>query len=994
MHVEGNSCTYVKQTSSYVKQKSSYVKQTSSPYVEQTSSPYVNQSSSTYVKQTGSTYVKQTSSTYVKQTSSTIHHNLTVVHFNAQLRNKYTDLGLHSYLTDNDVDICAISETWLCEDISSDEFCPDGYTVIRKDRDISHYDEGTFSMESRGGVLLLAKENLQAQQVSKDVQAELLWATVKPNHEDNLLIGVLYRPEKGALTNIQNICSSINQIQVGDVLLLGDFNFPNINWDNPSPQGQIETIFLDTVEDNLLTQLVSTPTRGKNILDLVFTGNIDMIDSCDVIPPLGSSDHNGTLVKLKTLVTRQSETSRKVYLYSQGNYEDMDIEVCSYNWDTLFSTRRLNQNWELFKNIYSSLVDKHVPYKMVKNNSRHKPPWCNSTAVKRAKRHQRSKWIQARQSQLNADMVLFEDAKQDTRLANLKAKSEYEDRLVKEVGKNPKRFFNYTRHFMRSSSTVEMLLHQGKEVTKDTEKADLLNSHFTSVMTQESELTGSIYIADPQVEQSFYNINITQELVKQKLQKLKPNKSPGIDNIHVNVLRNVPSLSKPLALLFKDSLAFGDMPQDWKDANITPLHKGGQRTEAANFRPVSLTSQVVKVLEKIILDHLWQHIKNHNILHCDQHGFQGGASCLTNLLESLYDWIFNCGENVDVVYLDFCKAFDSVAHQRLLFKLQHYGLGGNILRWIKSFLTGRRQRVVLRNGVSKWSSVASGVPQGSIVGPVLFLLYVNDIPHTVSSSIKLFADDAKLYGKACNESDCRNIQSDLNKLSAWSRDWLLCFNAKKCTVLRIKQCITFDYTLNGVPLSYVTDQKDLGIIVSNSLKPASHIHKIIKTANRKIGMIRRCFTNLTKNKIEILYKSIIRPGLEYASPAWSPWLKKDIDILEKVQKRCLRLAKDPILLPPLQDRRYKMDLVETFKFVKGMYKTPPSYMFQKAQTEALRGHKFKLYKKPTSSELQKQFFSNRVINSWNALPANLVDITTTKAFKSQLRSLPPAQRDN
>ena len=226
-------------------------------------------------------------------------------------------------------------------------------------------------------------------------------------------------------------------------------------------------------------------------------------------------------------------------------------------------------------------------------------------------------------------------------------------------------------------------------------------------------------------------------------------------------------------------------------------------------------------------------------------------------------------------------------HQRLIYKFQQLGIRGDLLQWIKAFLIGRRQRVILRNGASSWRDVISGVPQGTILGPMFFLLFVNDMPDVVSSTAKMFADDTKLYRNIYSANDCKDLQEDLNALSAWSHHWLLRLNASKCVTVRFRSAFHYVYSLNGIYLEEASEQKDLGVLISNDLKPSRHICNVCKRANQRIGMIKRCFSHFTSEKISILYKAIIRPILEYTSVVWNPITKKDIVQLEKVQKRCL-----------------------------------------------------------------------------------------------------------
>ena len=344
----------------------------------------------------------------------------------------------------------------------------------------------------------------------------------------------------------------------------------------------------------------------------------------------------------------------------------------------------------------------------------------------------------------------------------------------------------------------------------------------------------------------------------------------------------------------------------------------------------------------------------------------------------------------DIIYLDFAKAFDTVPHERLLLKLKNCGIRGKCLNWIRAFLSDRRQRVVLRNGVSSWQRVKSGVPQGSILGPLLFIIYVNDMPDLVKSTAKMFADDTKLYNRIKVFKDCNDLQDDLNNLAAWSAKWLLMFNATKCVVLKIKLSIEYMYTLNGHVLENVSSQKDLGVLVSSNLKFSEHISNIVKKANSRIGLIKRCFTDLYKDKTRTLYQAIVRPILEYASPAWAPYLKKDIDLLESAQRRCLRLSNETILLQSLSARRRAADLCEVYKYTNNLYKNGMTNMFKFSDFQG-RGNTRKLEKVFCRSTTRLQFFSERIINEWNGLPKEVVTAPSLACFKQRLRSLPSGE---
>ena len=283
-------------------------------------------------------------------------------------------------------------------------------------------------------------------------------------------------------------------------------------------------------------------------------------------------------------------------------------------------------------------------------------------------------------------------------------------------------------------------------------------------------------------------MEVKKEAVLQKLQSLKADKSPGNDSIYPVVLREVAKdISGPLVRIFQCSLDTGVVPEDWKKANVTPIFKGGKKSLAENYRPVSLTSAVCKVLESLLRDNITEHLKKYKILKDTQHGFVKGRSCLTNLIEFLDEVTkyIDKGLPIDVIYLDFSKAFDRVPHHRLIKKINACGIGGNVSTWIENWLSERKQRVVVKGSASKWSNVSSGVPQGSVLGPTLFIIFINDIDENIVSSLSMFADDTKVINEVSKIGNAYTLQEDLHKLYQWSQDWQMLFNAEKCKCVHV-----------------------------------------------------------------------------------------------------------------------------------------------------------------------------------------------------------------
>ena len=395
------------------------------------------------------------------------------------------------------------------------------------------------------------------------------------------------------------------------------------------------------------------------------------------------------------------------------------------------------------------------------------------------------------------------------------------------------------------------------------------------------------------VAAQLFLVDITEEDVMRVIDKLKTCKSPGPDKIYPRILKEVKeAICKPLCAIFNLSLRTGKVMSEWKLDNITPLFNKGDKSNLGNYRPISLTSVVCKLMESILRDKIVEFLEKNNIIRDSQHGFRNRRSCLTNLLDLLHNIyeMYEEGRAVDIIYLDFQKAFDKVPHRKLLNKVESHGISGHIHRWISDWLSDRKQRVVLNGKFSDWRNVSSGVPQGSVLGPILFLIYINDLDEDVKCKISKFADDTKIANRVISLSQQQELQNDLNTLGEWAVDSEMFFNVDKCKVLHIgNRNVQASYTMNGKQLAKVEQEKDLGVVISSDLKPSKQCSEVVKTANKLIG---RSFEFRTEEIILNLYNAIVRPHLEYCVQCWSPYYKKDIEKLEGVQRRMTKLIPD------------------------------------------------------------------------------------------------------
>ena len=443
---------------------------------------------------------------------------------------------------------------------------------------------------------------------------------------------------------------------------------------------------------------------------------------------------------------------------------------------------------------------------------------------------------------------------------------------------------------------------------------------------------------------------------------------------------------------------------DWKSALVTPVFKKGNRSTPANYRPISLTSIVCKILGRIIHTSVISHFERNNILTDCQHVFRKRRSRETQLILTINDLSrgLNDKQQIDAILLDFSKAFDRVPHQRLLLKLKHYGVRGNILSWIEDFLSARTQEVIIEGSKSSPSPATSGVPQGTVLSPLLFLAYINDMPECVNSDIKLFADDSMLYRRIRNDADCHQLQEDLDKLQEWEQKWQMGFNADKCEVIRIinkKRPFCSDYTIHNPKLNVKTEANYLGVTISSDLSWSRHADHVTKKANSTIGFLKRNMRSAPQAAKDTAYKTFVRTIVEYAATAWAPSTDKANDKIDMVQRRAARFVKNDygrtssvtemmsnLGWDTLQKRRDLARLSMMYRIVHELVDIPVEpYLIP--LTSMTRGHDSRFHQIRTSNTTYQHSFFPRTIYLWNQLPQTAVSQTTLEAFQNQLATL-------
>ena len=587
------------------------------------------------------------------------------------------------------------------------------------------------------------------------------------------------------------------------------------------------------------------------------------------------------------------------------------------------------------------------------------------------------------------------------------AKSSYESQLVDLYAfNNSYRIFKYIKSIMKTDSLPAAMYLEDKSATSDLDKAMLFNSFFESVYSKDNVSLDPTSIPQSSQPESLDFINITELDVYAALSNLDPTKACGIDGIGPKVLRSCAlSLYQVIHHLFSICLWYCDIPSDWKLHSIIPIYKSGDKSVISNYRPISLLCSMSKVLERLVYDKVFVFI--HRSVSKFQFGFLRSHSCLQQLLIFVSKVFDSFGDNcqMDSVYLDFKKAFDKVPHFALLSKLSHIGISGRLLTWFHNYLTDRKQLVSINGTRSSVLPVSSGVPQGSILGPLLFLVYINDLPDAITScNIFLFADDTKCCQSIKTLSDCSRLQHCVDVLQDWSIKWNLHFNDSKCMLVQFrKPCntiVSHSYKIGDHTIATRDSHRDLGIILQYNLSWADHYDHICSKAYKILGLLRRSFfmshSKATKRK---LYISLVRSQLTYCSQLWRPALIKDIRKLEQIQRRATRYIlgtthphpdyKQRLIALNLLPLMYYFEIADIMFMVNSL-KNPTDRFnilnYVQIQTSNTRSSdKLTLQHVRCCTNQQHHFYFNRIPRLWNKLPSIDLDSTVetikTKVYK-------------
>lgn len=913
-----------------------------------------------------------------------------------------------SYLTANShVGLLFFTESWLTTKITDSMVNIDGFSILRSDR----------SRSKGGGVALYFKNHFEIKRVYHNLEYTHFFENFEylcvdyfdgpnPVRFFCCYLPPIYANCSGTIKSLCQVICNLNHDCNKPCFLIGDFNQPNINWEIPSLiDGMNNDLFLQFCINNNWTQKISEPTNSKNILDLLLCNYnaINILKSYTVAAPLTTScDHNLISFSLSTSFPIHSQSHKPHYPdFKTADFNKINDHLTKVDWTPTYNGN-YQEYYDNFIGILNDTINSHIPVITPK-----KRPLKLPLHLKQL---------------LSEKLSAYKKFKADSSLKSeyVKKSKEYEREVskwndVKEnnICQNPcsKKFYNFINKKLKVKSSIPSLIKNDITASSDLEKASLLNSAFHEVFTKDD---GKFSCHTRITKHLMPDFSISAEDINSAIASMKDKITRTPEGIPAYfVKRTASTLLEPLLYLFNRCLIYAFVPQQWKIGVIVPVFKKGDRSNCKNYRPISLTSTFSRIFEIIICQKITAYLLDHSLLSESQFGFLPGRSSCQQMLICIHEWLISvCGGlQMNVVYTDIAKAFDTVSHKKLIIVLLSYGINPCITSWLSSFLNHRKQCVSIGSTLSSFLPVSSGIPQGSVIGPLLFLIYFDSIASSVTPSygqrgLMLFADDAKLY-----DNDSSTLQLSLNNFTSWLDNYQLKIAPNKCFSLNLSSpylsLTPSSFLINNQPIGNKPLIKDLGIFISCDLRWSDHVSYICRNASFSSYQIIKCFKTKNINILIKLYKTYVRPKLEYNSSVWSPYLLKDKKKIESIQKhftkyafnRCNisfdsysdRLSK--INLKTLEHRRLICDMIMLFKITNNLsfikfsdyfYFFNSSYNLRRNSLQIKHKHDYKI--KYQDSLWYNSFF-NRIVKVWNALPDYVVTSKSLETFKRHINAV-------
>ena len=863
---------------------------------------------------------------------------------------------------DKDTHILGVTETWLDDTFNNDAVAIEGYDIERIDR---HEKDLPFDKDGAGGVLLYINTNLSyiRRNDLEHKSIESIWIELTPKNHPSHLICVAYRGHDHNVNDWLEIFSdqlTDAYIDCDNITVMGDFNINLLKKDADSES------WSKTMENYQLCQLIDEPTRvtdtSKSLIDHIFTTNPSKV-RCTKIPKIGISDHYPTIVVYRdSFGYKNMHTSIKYRSYKDFNKDTFLQDLMSVQWSVLDTLSDINEALSKWYDMFIDVVNKHAPLKEKRVKKAKQPDWMTDDILKEMSQRDHYKSI--------GDDVSYRATRNKIVDMIQQAKTEYYKTLIEQNQSNSKKLWSYLRElFPKDSKPLpSSIIDDDKKLTDPQDIANSFNEFFTLIVNKyipndQSDLPDfsklQNFIDSKISPDTLFSIPLMSETdVLKLLSSLEEGKATGLDGVSAKLLKiSAPVLAKSITRLLNLSIASGTFPDVWKTGKVSPIHKAGNKSDRNNFRPITVLCILSKILEKHVHSTFYEFLVKHCLLYLAQSGFRTLHSCETALNRLVDRWTTNMEKGLlnGVILVDLRKAFDLVDTDILLQKLSLYHCDENSISWFKSYLQGRKQLVQFKGKMSDTRSVTHGVPQGSILGPLLFILFMNDLPLYVSSEFDMYADDSTLHAAAKTVEELEDIlNQDLAHVKQWCKQNRMVANIDKTKAMiittyqkaaKLPRC-TLNVLYDNVPLENVDNEKLLGVIVDKHLTWKHHVDKTCKSISKSIALLRRIKKYLPHQTRLTYYKAYIQPHLDYCNTVWG--LSTHVSRIHILQKMALRMIMDVPRLThsaplfkkcgvlTIQDRVKFRTVVSVYKALNGLSPTYMADMFKKVSAVSKR----------------------------------------------------------
>jgi hypothetical protein len=820
----------------------------------------------------------------------------------------YKNILLHDY------DIILITETWLKAYVYDGEFIDERYTVYRRDRTISDF----YDKMDGGGLLIAVKKSIiSTRLVHKECRADDLWILIditegKISRRIGIcLVYTLCLSDPLKHKELTTLLENVTRVaaEMDEIMVMGDFNLSFIKWSKSSDDNclvaenysnKLGHTLVDFLSATNLSQRNDVINVDDKILDLVLTNiscSVSLAESLSKVDPY----HPPLEITLNLCSNLfLNNNSRTGYNYFKADYYKITSELRVVDWEkSLGDCNHVEEMVSIFYDKLNSIVSLNVPKN--KTNKSSYPVWFTGELIKLLREKNKLRQI-ARRYRNPRDRYEFDILRKRCDVLMRNCFRDYICIIECSIKKNPRVFWSYIKSKKNSAAAIPCTMHghNGELAVGGKDIANLFatsfRSNYNKVDTPKYTCpnAGSRMLPDSYLN-TLSSITVSEKDVLDKLKKLNTNKGMGPDNIPPLLLKRCAhSLAYPLKIIFEKSLTTGIFPNQWKRARIIPVFKKGNADNVSNYRPIAILSSIAKVFESIVCDVLTNHSKP--LIRAEQHGFQEKKSVVTNLIIFLTPIMkgVDSKHQIDAIYTDFASAFDRVDHHLLIKKLHsQYGVCGRVLNWLASYLKNREQTVSIQGYESNEYTALSGVPQGSHLGPILFLLFVNDIVDSIHHcQCSLFADDMKISRRIDSIEDSYLMQSDLDRIGHWCYENKMALNASKCQHIcftKKRKVIDTKYVIDDVRIATMPQVRDLGIILDSKLSFVPHFDYIINKAAKILGFVKRNTKDFRCKETKILlFKTMVRSILEFGSVIWNPYYTLHSQRIESLQRSFTR----------------------------------------------------------------------------------------------------------